>query len=727
MIASFLTPKRLVSMTLTLSLLVVFMVLWAANRQPHFDVALQWDATRAALVVEGNITTDNTVVLMSNAAGDSIALHKKFLTALPKDRRDFYRDKQLYFDDRAKLYYIANSDQVTATLASGDTRLLAHSPAHALSDRSSVFWLRLSAGLVIWVCGLSVWMWQPMRPELAALGLSSTGLMVCATGQALYAEIPNIFSPQLDWWLNFLVNAGLTSAVCFAVAIFFYYPIPLRRANRYFAWLGGATPLLIMLFLLLDWQPDRSVAQQTLYIDDWELYATILAAFVTAIAILVYQWVTYRKEKAVASVLKGSLMVIILGPGMYALFRALPSLFGIDPVMSRDVAWVSITLLFLFVVAAVARLNLFNLHRQVVAGWYWIVLGAAFLAMDLFIVVFIGLGFEREDFYMLLPVLVVYIPLRQFGYQRLSRSRNEHIDPFPQALAGLLKDTVDQYVDAATSWRQMLVQLFDPLVIHADIARSAQDRVASSGTLLAVSANRFSASLQLEFADQGTRQFGRHDVKLVKELRQIFERLWEYEEAFRKGQFDERKRLRRDLHDHVGHKLLTMIHAAPDKDMRLLAEDAMTELGASIKNIQLADITVEQLGGEIGDCLEAILGSSALTFSLNNQVASNQQRIAGEMRHGLQGVLRESISNVLRHANASEVRVDLSIDTYVDRQNLRLTIQDNGKGFDEVTVLRGDGLRNIHDRIVELGGTATWYQNAGTCIVVSLPLVVDRP
>ncbi|MFT4821865.1 MAG: hypothetical protein ACI9PN_002735, partial [Candidatus Azotimanducaceae bacterium] len=213
MIASFLTPKRLVSMTLTLSLLVVFMVLWAANRQPHFDVALQWDATRAALVVEGNITTDNTVVLMSNAAGDSIALHKKFLTALPKDRRDFYRDKQLYFDDRAKLYYIANSDQVTATLASGDTRLLAHSPAHALSDRSSVFWLRLSAGLVIWVCGLSVWMWQPMRPELAALGLSSTGLMVCATGQALYAEIPNIFSPQLDWWLNFLVNAGLTSAV----------------------------------------------------------------------------------------------------------------------------------------------------------------------------------------------------------------------------------------------------------------------------------------------------------------------------------------------------------------------------------------------------------------------------------------------------------------------------------------------------------------------------------
>jgi signal transduction histidine kinase len=270
----------------------------------------------------------------------------------------------------------------------------------------------------------------------------------------------------------------------------------------------------------------------------------------------------------------------------------------------------------------------------------------------------------------------------------------------------------------------MLVQLFDPLVIHANIGRSAEDRVASSGTLLDVSANRFSASLQLEFADQGTRQFGRHDVKLVKELRKIFERLWEYEEAFRNGQFDERKRLRRDLHDHVGHKLLTMIHAAPDKDMRLLAEEAMTELGASIKNIQLTDITVAQLGGEIGDCLESILGASALRFSFNNQVANNQFRIAGEARHGLQGVLRESISNVLRHANASEVRVDLGIEASNDRQSLQLTIWDNGEGFHEKTVVRGDGLTNIHERMVELGGSATWHQRSGTCIDVNLPLVV---
>jgi signal transduction histidine kinase len=273
----------------------------------------------------------------------------------------------------------------------------------------------------------------------------------------------------------------------------------------------------------------------------------------------------------------------------------------------------------------------------------------------------------------------------------------------------------------------MLVQLLDPLLINETHEPDVRDQVSSSGTILNVSANGFSPALKLEFADRGARQFRRSDVSVVKQLSLFFERLWEYEGAFRNGQFDERKRLRRDLHDHVGHKLLTMIHAAPDKDMRALAEDAMTELAASIKNIQLTSTTVAQLGGEIDDCLASILGSTPITFAVNNQAAHSDYPVAGRVRHGLLAILRESINNVLRHANASEMRVDLAIVVIAAQQCLQVTIWDNGKGFNATTIVPGDGLKNIRDRVEELGGAASWRQDVGTWLEISVPLVVDSP
>jgi len=99
---------------------------------------------------------------------------------------------------------------------------------------------------------------------------------------------------------------------------------------------------------------------------------------------------------------------------------------------------------------------------------------------------------------------------------------------------------------------------------------------------------------------------------------------------------------------------------------------------------------------------------------------STTQRAA---RAEILAVLRESLSNIARHAQASAATIRL---TATDDQ-LRLIVRDNGIGVTAVDP-SGDGRRNIHHRAQELGGYAT-IRNAGdsggTIVEWAIPLASD--
>ena len=63
--------------------------------------------------------------------------------------------------------------------------------------------------------------------------------------------------------------------------------------------------------------------------------------------------------------------------------------------------------------------------------------------------------------------------------------------------------------------------------------------------------------------------------------------------------------------------------------------------------------------------------------------------------------VKEALNNALKHARATAVRVALDF----DEQGLRVTVADNGIGFDPVTVKRGNGLDHSVRRMEEVGGT----------------------
>jgi signal transduction histidine kinase len=82
--------------------------------------------------------------------------------------------------------------------------------------------------------------------------------------------------------------------------------------------------------------------------------------------------------------------------------------------------------------------------------------------------------------------------------------------------------------------------------------------------------------------------------------------------------------------------------------------------------------------------------------------------------------VKEALTNVLKHAAASEVRVSLS---FVD-EVLEVTIGDDGVGFDAKQVARGNGLDNLRQRLSEMGGGCTIESaiGGGTVVRLRLPL-----
>jgi signal transduction histidine kinase len=84
-------------------------------------------------------------------------------------------------------------------------------------------------------------------------------------------------------------------------------------------------------------------------------------------------------------------------------------------------------------------------------------------------------------------------------------------------------------------------------------------------------------------------------------------------------------------------------------------------------------------------------------------------------------ITREILSNIARHARASETRLAFAIR---EGSTVVLTVEDDGVGFDPKTVLRGDGLTNMQDRAANLHGDliVSKRKPKGTVHTLSIPV-----
>lgn len=186
---------------------------------------------------------------------------------------------------------------------------------------------------------------------------------------------------------------------------------------------------------------------------------------------------------------------------------------------------------------------------------------------------------------------------------------------------------------------------------------------------------------------------------------------------FRVRQLLEMERLRLriagDLHDEIGSGLsgialtgdLLQRHAdsgsvKPELIQRI-TENARNLASSLDSIVWLIDPNKESFKELIHRCRmisEEMLEGKDLVIKEHLKEEHSELKLPAQMRRNLYLIFKESIHNILKHANATMVEITFSI----ERENLQLQISDNGIGFDGNQVKYGNGILNIRRRAEEI-------------------------
>ncbi|PUA79868.1 sensor histidine kinase [Nocardioides currus] len=181
----------------------------------------------------------------------------------------------------------------------------------------------------------------------------------------------------------------------------------------------------------------------------------------------------------------------------------------------------------------------------------------------------------------------------------------------------------------------------------------------------------------------------------------------------------ERDRVARDVHDVLGHSLTALsikaelasrlIEVDPDRakaelvSIQETARQALAEVRATVGGLRAANLEAELAAAPL------VLADAGVETHVTGTLADTDPR----HRALLAWVLRESVTNVVRHARASSVDVHLL--------PTGLVVADDGAGFTATGGHEGNGLRGMRERVAAAGGTLVLSGGPGTRLEVTLP------
>jgi signal transduction histidine kinase len=195
---------------------------------------------------------------------------------------------------------------------------------------------------------------------------------------------------------------------------------------------------------------------------------------------------------------------------------------------------------------------------------------------------------------------------------------------------------------------------------------------------------------------------------------------------------DERARLARELHDELG-ALLTAAKldvarirrmtrtAAPEIDERSKHMSELLDQGIALKRRIIEDLRPSALSNlGLVPALEILTQEFAQRSGLQLHLELADSPSDDADRLALYRLVQEALTNVMRHAKATQVRVSLGeVDGW-----LQLSIRDDGQGFNPDAVGAGHhGLLGMRHRIESLGGTLQLLSSPGrgTLVLARLP------
>jgi signal transduction histidine kinase len=189
----------------------------------------------------------------------------------------------------------------------------------------------------------------------------------------------------------------------------------------------------------------------------------------------------------------------------------------------------------------------------------------------------------------------------------------------------------------------------------------------------------------------------------------------------------ERRRLERNLHDGAQQRLVALAVQLRVLARKLDHPELAAELlrGAS-EELELALAELRELARGLHPAVLADRGLAAALETLTSRAplpvvveGVPEQRLASALEAAAYFVVAESITNAVKHANATEVHVQMAS----TREALLVEIADDGHGGADPE--GGTGLRGLADRVEALGGSLAVESGAGRGTIVRAELPLD--
>ena len=229
----------------------------------------------------------------------------------------------------------------------------------------------------------------------------------------------------------------------------------------------------------------------------------------------------------------------------------------------------------------------------------------------------------------------------------------------------------------------------------------------------------FARSLQAAEAGRSTLEVRVKEI--TTEIEQNFAQLAEMrvEQVTEK----ERKRIAADLHDDLGAKLLTIVHTSESERISTLAREALEEMRLSVRGLtgkpmRLADALADWRAETVSR-----LGQANIEADWRGPAEEVDQLLPARGFVQTTRILREAVSNIIKHSGASHCKVRCSIGEH----EFGLIVQDNGKGIPmelDGKLDRGHGMSSMKHRAKQMQGQCLVESGPGygTVIRLTLPL-----
>ncbi|WP_394654327.1 ATP-binding protein [uncultured Sphingomonas sp.] len=644
----------------------------------HISVDLSSATSGAPEPVEGR------VVAVIAADGRREAVGPGDLIEEP-DFIDTYPALDTFFDRQTQLAAALRDGLgvVIETASGNEVFVPIRATHHRLALLPVTFWVQLGVAVAALLIGAWIFALRPRDRSAQLFALAGVGLFVSLIATAIYSSRAVAIPGKLFQILN-LGGAGAWLMGAALIGLFLVYPRRLvgpRTIGLVFA--GCAVAFLTRVLRIA---PTPALSQ-----------LPVVIALVALALTISWQWRATARDPAGRAVVRWFGVSVLLGCTAFVALITAPQIMAMSAPIPQGYAVIAFLAIYGGAAIAVARYRLFDLDRWALRILTAVGTGVILIVIDAVLVVVLQVAAAPSLGLALLIVTLGYLPVRDLIWQRLTARRRDRARLFD-----MVSEVAFALDHRTARWEALLRAAFEPLsILPADAAIDTPE-IREDGIELCLPAVAGAASLRLRYLRGGARLFGRDERILAQDIITLLETIDARRRQYDQAVVHERLRIARDLHDDVGARLLSALHGA--------APETRSALHAVLDDIRMI---VSGLGGEpstFGALVADLRHEAARRLEILGIVLdwppgadadAGDRMLEGRVARTTASIVRELISNVLRHADASAVTVRLECRDGA----IAGMVADDGVGLSRAGTRMGHGLRNLTARAQALGGS----------------------